>query len=122
MTIRIEVSEQGVVEVYDAQKLLRKWETALNYYNQGSEIASYLIDVIGVAKGEHRFSSDIDHSDVFFYVDHEEVVWWWTSDQGHDFQGAEIADCINQLMTGGVEAAFLDPDAQQSRWCNKKAR
>jgi len=118
--VRINVSDDGVVEVVSDAHKTRTWQTAHNNAAQGSQIACFVLDVLKAAKDHPRFSFDVDAENVFFYVDDQEVVWWWTGDRSHHYQGAEIADSINRLLEHGVEKAFLADDSQKSRWFNKK--
>ena len=118
--VRINVSDDGTVEVVSDAHKTRTWQTARNNAAQGSQIACFVLDVLKAAKDHPRFSFDVDAENVFFYVDDQEVVWWWTGDRSHHYQGAEIADDINRLLEHGVEKAFLADDSQKSRWFDKK--
>lgn len=123
MTVKINVSEDGVVEVsatggggdFPGAASYRRWETARNDSNQGVEIAYHvLVTCAPVLDG--RFHFEIEEDSVFFYVDGEEQVYWCGGDKTHQYQGAEVADCLRDLLDGGVEKAFLAEGAQRSRW------
>lgn len=118
--VRINVSENGVVEVVSDAHKTRTWDTAHNTSRQASLIACFVLDILKAAKEHPRFSFDIDEENVFFYVADLEVVWWWSGDESHHYQGAEVADSINRLLELGVEKAFLTEDSQKSRWFDKK--
>lgn len=117
--VRINVSENGVVEVVSDAHKTRTWQTANNDAAQGSQIACFVLDILKAAKDHPRFSFDVDAENVFFYVDNLEVIWWWTQDRSDHYQGAEIADSINELLEHGVEV-FLSENRQKSRWFHKQ--
>lgn len=113
MTVQIKVSAGGVVDYGEV------YETRNNNSHQGSRIAHALLVDKNVTEHHPRFTFHVDEENVFFYVDGKEVVWWWTGDKSHNYQGAEIADSIKELLKTDVDTAFLAQGAQKSRWRNK---
>ena len=120
---KIEINEDGVVTLGEDLH----WDTSTNDQPYGAEIATHVLPWL-MASPEYGLGFRVEVADpgVFVFANNEEVQYWDTSDESHDFQGAEVADLLRIFLEEGADAAVASANwpywkgVTDRRWANRR--